>query len=97
LEKVHVFNIPGRFRSFEEMWEFIDKTYTEDGNGIPSPFMREVGLSEYEPDAIEAIHKGKPTSVAELLAGASYDDQWHAKVDGNASRSRRSACSLRTA
>jgi hypothetical protein len=64
------------------MREFIDETYTRDGDGVPSPFMREVGLSDYEPGCIEAIHEGKPTALAELLAGASYDDQWVAKLDG---------------
>jgi len=82
LDKVHIFISTGRFRSFEEMREFIDETYTEDGDGVPSAFMREVGLSEYEPDCIEAIHEDKPTSLAELLAGASYDDQWLSKLDG---------------
>ena len=26
--------------SLDEVQAFIDKTYTEDGDGIPSPFMR---------------------------------------------------------
>jgi hypothetical protein len=82
LEKVHVFISTGRFRSFEEMREFINETYTEDGDGVPSPFMREVGLSEYEPACIETIHEDKPTALAELLAGASYEDQWLSKLDG---------------
>jgi hypothetical protein len=64
------------------MRAFIDETYTEDGDGVPSQFMREVGLIDYEPDAIEAIHEGKPTALAELLAGASYGDQWLPKLDG---------------
>jgi hypothetical protein len=82
LEKVHLFISTGRFHSFEEMREFIDETYTADGDGVPSPFMREVGLSDYEPGCIEAIHEGKPMTLAELLSGASYDDQWLPKVDG---------------
>lgn len=83
METVHVFIAAGRFHSFEEVRSFIDKTYTEDGDGVPSPFMREVGLSEYEPGCIEAIHASKPTTLAELLADASYNDQWLAKLDGN--------------
>lgn len=82
MEKVYVFISTGRFRSFEEMREFVDKTYTEDGDGVPSPFMREVGLSDYEPGCIEAIHKTKPITVTELLAGASFNDQWLPKLDG---------------
>ena len=82
MEKVHVFISTGRFRSFEEMREFIVEMYTEDGDGVPSTFMREVALSQYEPGCIEAKHEGKPTALAELLAGASYCDQWLAKLDG---------------
>jgi hypothetical protein len=81
LEKVHVFISTGRFRSFEEMREFIDQTYTEDGAGVPSPFMREVGLSEYDAACIEWTHEDKPLALAELLMGASYDDLWLPKVD----------------
>lgn len=82
MEKVHVFVSTGRFRTFEEMQEFIDQTYTDDGDGVPSPFMLEVGLSEYEPDCIEVIFAGQPTPLAELLAGSSYEDQWLPKLDG---------------
>ena len=82
MEKVHVFISTGRFHSFGEMRGFIDQTYTEDGVSVPSPFIREVGLSEYEPGCIEAIHEGSPTALADLLAGASYADQWLSKLDG---------------
>jgi hypothetical protein len=75
-ETVHVFLSTGRFRSFEEMRAFIDQTYTEEGDGIPSPFMREVGLSGYEPGCIEAIHSYHPLSLQKLLSDSSYADQW---------------------
>ena len=80
--KVHVFISTGRFRSFEDMRAFIDKTYTEDGDGVPSQFIGEVGLTGYEPGCIKAIHEGAPTALATLLAGASYADQWLPNVDG---------------
>ena len=82
MEKVHVFISTGRFRSFEEVRTFVDQTYTEDGDGVPSPFMREVGLSDYAPACIEAIHEDGPTALAQLLPGASYGDQWLQKLDG---------------
>jgi Immunity protein 22 len=83
-DMVHIFVSTGRFRSFEEMRTYIDKTYTEDGDGIPSEFMREVGLSQYEPGCIEAIlsESGTPVPLAELLAGASYSEQWLPHLDG---------------
>lgn len=83
MEKVHVFISTGRFHSLDEVQAFIDKTYTDDGDGIPSPFMREVGLSDYEPGCIEAIYGGHPTTLTNLLAGASYADQWLQHLDGN--------------
>jgi Immunity protein 22 len=71
---VHVFVSTGRFRSFEEMRAFIDETYTGDGDSVASEFMKEVGLTNYEPGCIEAIHSKSGTAlpVALLLAGASW-------------------------
>jgi hypothetical protein len=85
LDTVHVFVSTGRFRSFEEMRAYIDETYTEDGDGVPSAFMREVGLSEYEPGCIEAVPSasGLPVPLSELLAGASYSGQWLPHLDGS--------------
>jgi hypothetical protein len=81
---VHVFISTGHFRSLDEMRAFIDETYTEDGDGIPSAFMNEVGLDEYEPHCIEAFpsQTGQPILLTELLAGASYSDQWLSRLDG---------------
>jgi len=78
MDNVHVFICTGRFHTHEEMRAFIDETYTEDGDGVPSAFMREVGLFNYEPACIEAIlsKSGSPVQLAELLAAASYADQW---------------------
>ena len=81
MEKVYVFISTGRFRSSEELRGFIDATYTEDGDKLPSPFMQEVGLCSFEPGCIEAIFWGHPTTLPALLKGASYADQWLPKVD----------------
>jgi hypothetical protein len=78
---VHVFASTSRFRSFEEMRTFIDQTYTEDGDGVPSGFMQEIGLSRYEPGCIEAIHVEHPMPLPELLAGVSYAEQWARQLD----------------
>jgi hypothetical protein len=85
MDTVHVFISTGRFRSFDEMRAYIDETYTEDGDGVPSAFMREVGLSGYEPGCIEAIpsESGRPIPLADLLAEASYADQWLPGLDGS--------------
>jgi hypothetical protein len=85
MDTVHVFISTGRFRSFAEMRAYIDQTYTADGEGVPSPFMAEVGLSNYEPGCIEAMRSslGKAVPLTELLAGTSYSDQWLAGLDGS--------------
>jgi hypothetical protein len=80
---VHIFSNTGRFKSFDEMRSFIDMTYNEDEEGAPSAFMREVGLLEYEPGCIEAIHHEKPVALETLLDGASYAEQWLPKLDGS--------------
>ena len=84
MDTVHVFISTGRFRSFDEMRLFIDETYTEDGEVIPSRFMDEVGIVEYEPGCIEAIpsDSGQLVALSQLLSGASYSEQWLPKVDG---------------
>src|SRR5579859_3528091 len=82
-DKVHVFISTGRFRSFKAMRSFIDETYTQDDDAVPSEFIREVGLTSYEPGCIEAINRRKAVSLSELLEGASYSDQWLMKLDGS--------------
>ena len=85
MDKVHVFLSTGRFRSFDEMREYIDPLYTQEGDAIPSAFIREIGLSGYEPMCIEAIpsESGSAAPLSELLVGASWSDQWLAHVDGS--------------
>lgn len=79
---VHVFASLGRFRSEEELRAFVDQTYTEDGDGIPSPFMREVGLEDHEPGCIEVIRADRGIPLAELLTDASYSARWLRELDG---------------
>jgi hypothetical protein len=82
MRSVHIFISNGRFRSFSGMREFIDQRYTEDGDGIPSEFMREAGLRNYEPMCIEAVisSAGSEMPVNELLTNASWSSQWLEKL-----------------
>ena len=64
---VHIIVSTQRFASIERMREFIDPTYTEDGDLIPSPFFNEVQLANHEPACIEVIHVAEPTSLQDLL------------------------------
>ena len=76
MASVYIFAELGRFKSLSEMRRFIDKTYTEDGDGIDSEFIREVGLSAFEPMCIEAIYSESPKPLKQLLQESSYSDQW---------------------
>jgi hypothetical protein len=85
LETVYIFATTARFGSFAEMRAFVEETYTPDGDGVPSAFMREVELSGYESGCIECIHHPAPIPLPELLAGASWSDQWLSAVPAGAS------------
>lgn len=78
MNRVHIFISTGRFNSFAQLRQFIDMTYTEDGDGIPSPFIREAKLVNYEPGCIEAVisSRGVAVPLTELLASSSWADQW---------------------
>lgn len=80
---VHVFISTGRFRSFEEMRAYVEETYTEDGDGVPSAFMDEVDLEDYEPMCVECVHAPAPTPLRELLADVSYADRWLPLLPGD--------------
>jgi hypothetical protein len=80
---VHVFISSGRFRNFAAMREFIDETYTEQGDGVPSAFMLEVGLEDYEPMCIEATHSPHAIPLTQLIGGASYASEWLHRLPGN--------------
>src|SRR4051794_23583971 len=79
---VHVFISTGRILSLEELCGFIVPTYTEEGDEVPSPFMREVGLDGYEPGCVEVFYWGQPISLTDLLDAASYSGQWLPWLDG---------------
>ena len=80
---VHIFASVGRFASFEQLRAFIDPTYTEDGDAIPSVFIREVQLTEFDPSCIEAIFSKRTVPLVKLLEGASYCDQWLSRLPRN--------------
>ena len=63
---VHLFVSTGRFSSFEALREYIDPTYTDDGDLIPSSFIEEVELDDYEPAASRrfASRSGSPFATS---------------------------------
>ncbi|MEU1519170.1 immunity 22 family protein [Streptomyces sp. NPDC005811] len=83
---VHVFLSRGRFSSCEDIRDYVDEMWSEDGDAESSVFMREAGIAELEPMCVEAIHAQDdghlvPVVPEVLLRGASYADQWLPQVE----------------
>ncbi len=78
MDRLHILTSTGRFSSFDQLRRYIDMTYTDDGDGLASEFIREVQLVNYEPGCIEAVisRSGRPVPLAELLGSASWAGQW---------------------
>jgi hypothetical protein len=83
VDAVHVFVAHGRFASEAELDSFVVSTYTEDGDMVPSQFMRETGLREYQPGWIERLHSPTPLPLRDLLRDVSCADQWIHRVDAS--------------
>jgi hypothetical protein len=73
---LHLYISSGRFSSEEELDDFIQPSYDENGEKIDSVFMDEVGLTSFEPACIEATFEEREVNIIELLEGSSYQDQW---------------------
>ncbi|MDI6104721.1 immunity 22 family protein [Actinoplanes sp. NEAU-A12] len=78
---VHVFVSTGRFASEKELRTFIEPTYTAEGDAVPSRFIEEIGLHEYEPFTIETTHAGEAMPVRQLLRDASWAEEWLINLD----------------
>lgn len=81
---VHVFACSGRFASWEALQAYVSPAYTEDGDAVPSPFMLETGLTDYEPACIESALQAPPAPLAQLLDGVSYAGSWLAQACADA-------------
>jgi hypothetical protein len=81
MQTVHVYAAIGRFKSWDEIQEFIHPKYDENGDAFKSKFMESIGMTEYEPMCIETIHSPMLKRIHELLRGVSYESQWATKVD----------------
>ncbi len=73
---VHVFVSCGRFASADELAQFVEPTYTEDGDRVASKFMAEIGLESFEPMAIERVFYRKPIDLLSAIPSFSYADQF---------------------
>lgn len=66
----------GTAPSHKALQEYVCLTYDEDGDVVPSQFMRDFGLELWDSDFQEvALLDEDKTRIRETLEGASYDDQ----------------------
>ncbi|MDQ0224445.1 immunity 22 family protein [Metabacillus niabensis] len=67
----------GNFGSKEELMNYTNIKYTEDGDSISSVFEKDFNLEYYDHDLVEKKWISKSTnSVKDLLDGFSYSDQF---------------------
>ncbi|MFJ8413915.1 immunity 22 family protein [Bacillus paramycoides] len=72
----------GNFESKEELMNYTNIEYTEDGDSISSAFEKDFNLDYYDRDLIEKKWISKSTnSVKDLLDGFSYSDQFLEQFD----------------
>ncbi|SEF67676.1 immunity 22 family protein [Paenibacillus sp. UNC499MF] len=66
----------GRFSGDEELGQYTEFTYDEDGESVLPAFCGDFGLGWFDEDFIEAyLVEEETSSLAELLEGCSYDEQ----------------------
>ncbi|PEE33563.1 hypothetical protein CN271_04115 [Bacillus cereus] len=72
----------GNFENEEELMNYTNIEYTEDGDSISSTFEKDFNLDYYDRDLIEKKWISKSTnSVKDLLDGFSYSNQFLEQFD----------------
>ncbi|MBD1382627.1 immunity 22 family protein [Metabacillus arenae] len=67
----------GKINTEEDLNDYLKLVYTDDGESLPSPFLKdfEIELSDFDEDFIEAVFRGESVGNLEcLIEGCSYDD-----------------------
>lgn len=65
----------GTSQSFNQLQEYVDTEYTEDGDGIDSKFGVNFGFGYYDEDNIEIMFYEEPKiHIEEILQGFSYSE-----------------------
>ena len=66
----------GKFDSLESFTQLFVETYSDDDDAPISPFAETQGEAFYDHDFMEYGYSDDADSVADLVAGYSYSDQW---------------------
>ena len=77
MDTVHIYCCAKRFVDDAALTNFVEPTFTDDGDMLDSDFMREIALSdEYEPMAIERMLLANPTPIWTAIQDCSYSRQF---------------------
>ncbi len=83
---VHVFIGMDASVDPSQLRTYLRATYSEDGDRLNSVFLNEVGIADYEPQAIESAAVGESGPLRKILAGSSYLALWQAGLPDIAAR-----------
>lgn len=67
----------GNFNDEDSIGEYVDLTYDEDGESVPSQFFIDfnIDMDETDEDSIEkAVYKNSSSDISALLDGCSYEE-----------------------
>ncbi|APM39660.1 immunity 22 family protein [Clostridium kluyveri] len=67
----------GNSKSDEELLEYVELVYTDEGDFLPSQFLQDfnINIDDFDEDFIERVCLEKETnSITELISGCSYED-----------------------
>ncbi|WP_273128703.1 immunity 22 family protein [Bacillus weihaiensis] len=67
----------GNIKDEDSIGEYVDLTYDEDGESVPSQFFMDfnIDMDETDEDTIEkAVYKYSSSDISELLDGCSYEE-----------------------
>jgi hypothetical protein len=75
---VHVFAGMDKSMDAVRLGAYLDATYNEDGDRLNSLFLDEVGITDYEPQAIESMIADVAAPLRRMVDGSSYLALWQA-------------------
>ena len=67
----------GNIKSDDELMAYVELEYTDDGDCIPSKFLKDfsIDIDDFDEDFIERVcHENKVSSISELISGCSYEE-----------------------
>ena len=77
---LHLFVSANRFFTAMTLNDYIQPTYSSNGEMTESAFAGEVGLTHFDPMHFEVVYKSKNHPVRSLLAGLPHEAKWVSQV-----------------